>query len=217
VEQDVGLHGRDVGEAGDACGLVQEVCPCDSAVAALGGGVLDNHLEHVHFSYHVLEGAHVCVRDLCAGRDVAQRVQVAEEVVRQLVPGRLEDDALELLGLDVAVAVLVKVLKGLSHAFALQTTQHLRELRVREIMPLLPAARVQGSPGRVPVEGNGVGTPVGGQDLVEVVELDHACALDIEQTEGDFVLGVGLREEVGEVAPVGQTDCAGTSAVSHLE
>lgn len=45
--------------------------------------------------------------------------------------GRLEDDALEVFGLDEAVAVFVEVVEGLPYALALEAAEHLGELRVR--------------------------------------------------------------------------------------
>jgi hypothetical protein len=60
----------------------------------------------------------------------------------QLVRGGFANDALELLRVNVAVAVLVKVVEGLSDSFSLQTTQHLGELRVGHAMPVLAVANI---------------------------------------------------------------------------
>lgn len=81
VEDDVGLHGGEEGEAGDAGGLVEEVCAADLAVVALVGRVAHNQLDEIHLADHVVEGAHVCVRNLAAGANVAERLQVLQQVV----------------------------------------------------------------------------------------------------------------------------------------
>lgn len=52
---------------------------------------------------------------------------------------------------------------------------------------------------------------------VEVVEVDVAGPLLVEEAEDDLVLGVGFREEVLEYGPVLQADLALLVAVGDLE
>jgi hypothetical protein len=217
VEEDVGFHRGEEGEARRSGGLVEELGLGDLAVGALGAGFADNELDQVHFLDHVLKGAHVGVRHLAALRDVAQRVQVVEQVVRELVLGRLHDDALKLLGLDEAVAVLVEELKGLADALALQPAQHLRELLVVHAVALGLAANVQLGPLAVPVKGDAVGPLVELVQPAKVIVLDGAEALDVEEAECDLVLGVGLAEEVLKVRPVAERHPALVRAVRHAE
>ena len=119
-----------------------------------------------------------------------------------------EDDALEVLGLDVAVAIPVEEVEGLPDALPLQAAQHLRELRVGHVVAALAAADIERGPLAVPVEGDAVGALVAVVQLLEVVELDGARAVLVEQPERDLVLGVGLGQQVLEVAPVGDADLA---------
>ena len=217
VEEDVGLHRGEEGEAGDAGGLVEKLGAGDLAVGRLGGGAAQNDLDEVHLLDHVLEGADVGVGDLGALGDVAQRVQVVEQVVRQLVLGSLDNDARKVLGLDVPVAVAVEELEGLADALALEAAQHLRELGVVEVAALLAAADVQLGPLAVPVEGDVVGALVQLVQLAEVVVLDVAGAVHVEEAEGNLVLGVGLHEQVLEHAPVGEGDAPAVHAVGDAE
>ena len=217
VEQGVCLHGREEGEAGDAGGLVEELGARDAAVLAAGAGAAHNVLDQVHLVDHVEEGAHVGVRHLAALGNVAERVQVLEQEVRQLVAGRLLDDGGKLLGLDEAVSVGVEALEGLAHALALQAAQHLGELVVVHAVALGGAADVQLGPLAVPVEGDAVGALVELVQAAEVLILDGAEAVNVEQAEGDLVLGVGLAQQVLEVAPVGEGELALVCAVGDVE
>lgn len=217
MEQDVGLHGREQGEARDSGGVVEELGAGDLAVAAAGARAANNELHQVNFLNHVLEGAHVRIRHLAALCDVAQRAEIFEDVVGEFVLGGLENDALEVVGLDIAVAVLVELQKGLADALALETSQQLTELRVIHSMALLLASDVQLGPLAVPVEGQALGALVELVEAAEVLILDLAGALDIEEAEGDLVLGVGLVEKVLKGDPVGYRDAAFALAVGNLE
>lgn len=64
----------------------------------------------------------------------------------------LENDTLEIFRVDVAVTILVKYMKRLPYPFALQASQHLRELGVCHVMAMLPPSNVQGRPLAVPIE-----------------------------------------------------------------
>lgn len=134
-------------------------------------------------------------------------------MVRQLVPCRLANNALKVLGVDVAIAVLVEAVEGLSNALALKASQQLGELRIVQVVAVLVGANVQLGPFAVPVEGNVVRSLVELVQALEVVVLDDAGPVDVEQSEGDFVLGIGLEEEVLEDAPISQGNSAGALAV----
>lgn len=123
-------------------------------------------------------------------------------MLRQLVAGCLDDNALELFTTNEAIAVPVKLVESLSDALTLETAQHLTELRVVERVTVLLVADIDLGPIRFPVEGKVVGALVELVESAEIVILDSAIALDVEQTEGDLVFGIGLAEEVLEHSPV---------------
>lgn len=81
---------------------------------------------------HVVEGDALGVADLAAGHDLADRVELVEDGVRQLVARELVDDALELALVDVAVLVRVEVAERLAQALALEALDELGELAARE-------------------------------------------------------------------------------------
>lgn len=81
-------------------------------------------------------------------------------MVGQLVLGSLHDDALEVLGLDVPIAILVEELERLPNPLSLQSPQHLGELLVVEVVALLLTAYVQLGPLAVPIERDAVGALV---------------------------------------------------------
>ena len=217
VEEDVGLHRREEGEASDACCFIEEVGAGDLAIVAFLGGVADNELNEVHFTNDVLEGADIGVGDLGASGDVAQGVKVFEQMIGELVLGRFQNDSLEVFGLDVAVAVLIKVLKRLPYPLPLKTAQHLRKLRVGHVVAVFLAADVERGPFAIPVKGNRFPAFVLVVELLEVLVLDDARAILIKETECNFVLGVGLGEEVFESAPVVDVDSAFPLAVGDAE
>lgn len=217
MEENIGLHGGEQGEAGDAGGLVEEVGAGDLAVAALEGGLTDNQVDNVHLAHDVLESADSRVRDLFAGGDVAQGRQVLEQVVGELVLRGLQDDALEVLRLNVAITVLVEDVEGLTDALTLQAAQHLGELGVGHVVARLGAAGVQGGPFGVPVKGNAVGTLVHIVHSLDSLPFHATAALEVEQTERNLVLRIGLRKEVLEGSPVGQAELAGSPSVCHSE
>lgn len=84
-------------------------------------------------------------------------------------------------------------------------------------MALLLAAKVQLGPLAVPVERDAVRAPVQFVQLPEVVVLYVAGAVDVKQTEGDLVLGVGLEQEVFKGAPVGEVEPVLASSVRNME
>lgn len=133
------------------------------------------------------------------------------------MPGRLDNDALKVLWLNVAVVVLVKVLKGLPHPLALQAAKHLRELWIGHVVPVLAAANVEARPSRVPVEGNRRLALVEAVEALELVQGDDAGALCVEEAEGNLVLGVGLGEQILKRRPVGQVYPPSSFAVCHTE
>lgn len=142
MEQDVGLHRSEEGKARNLGGLVEKLGASDFAVGASHARPAHNELYQVHLLNHVLEGANVGIRDFAALGDVAERAQVFENVVGELVLRGLEDDALKVVRVDEAVAVLVERQEGLANALALQAAQHLTELVVVHIMALLFASNV---------------------------------------------------------------------------
>src|SRR5688572_33237096 len=96
VEENFGLHGGEEGEPCDLSSLIEELRASDLAIRAPLDGASQNEFNKIHLLNHVLEGSNVRVRDLAALRDVAQRAEVFEQMVRQLVLGRLQNDALEI-------------------------------------------------------------------------------------------------------------------------
>ena len=84
-------------------------------------------------------------------------------------------------------------------------------------MPVLLGANVQRGPAALPVEGQAVLGLVRLPCLVEVVEVDVAGPLLVEEAEDDLVLGVGFREEVLEDGPVMDADSALPVAVGYSE
>ena len=76
MEEDVGFHGREEGEAGGAGGFVEEIYAGDFLVGGVGEGVADDEFDEVEVAEDVLERAHVGVGDLAAGGDVAEGWQV---------------------------------------------------------------------------------------------------------------------------------------------
>jgi hypothetical protein len=82
---------------------------------------------------------------------------------------------------------------------------------------LLLAANVQLRPLAVPVKGDVVGALVELVQLAEVVVLDVPGAVDVEEAEGDLVLGVGFQEEVLKDAPVGDAQSSMALVVGDAE
>lgn len=144
-------------------------------------------------------------------------MQVCEEMVGKLVLGGFQNDALKLLRVDVAIAILVEELESLSNTLALETAQHLRKLRIAEVMALLLAANVQLCPLAVPVKGDVVGPLVELVESAEVIVLDVAGAIDIKQAECDFVFGIGLGEKVLKDTPIGQAQTSMALVVGNVE
>jgi hypothetical protein len=82
---------------------------------------------------------------------------------------------------------------------------------------VLLGANVQRGPLAVPVEGQAVFCLVGAPCVVELVKVDVAGALLVEEAEDDLVLCVGLGEQVLEDTPVVDVDLALALAVCDLE
>lgn len=217
MEENVGFHGGEEGEASDLGSLVKEFRPCDLAVRTLGTSTAHNELNQINLLNHVLEGANVGVGNLASKRDVAKSRQVLEKVVGELVLGSFANDALKVLGVNESIAILIEQLESLADALALQTTQHLGELRVVHMVALLLAANVQLGPFALPVKRNAVGALVELIELSEVLVLDIAGSIDVEEAEGDLVLGVGLDQEVLKGGPLGEGNLAGTLTVGDAE
>lgn len=217
MEENVGLHGSVEIEAAQSCGLVEEVCACDFAIRALLCGISDDHLDHVHLLYHVLECANVGIGNFAANGNVTESGEVLEEVIGELVACGFANDALKIFGLDETVFVAVKVREALPDALALQPSQHLGELWVGHGMPVFLAANIERSPVAFPVEGQAVLRLVRLPCLVELVEVDVARPVLVEEAENNLVLGVGFREQVLEDRPVMDVDSALPVAVGYSE
>ena len=84
-------------------------------------------------------------------------------------------------------------------------------------MPVLLGANVQRGPAALPVEGQAVLGLVRLPCLVEVVEVDVAGPLLVEEAEDDLALGVGFGEQVLEDGPVMDADLALLVAIGDLE
>lgn len=140
-----------------------------------------------------------------------------QNVVGELVFRGFQDNALEVFGLDVAITVLVEDVESLADTLPLQASKHLRELRVGHVMATFGASGVQGGPIRVPVEGNAVLVLVHVIQVLEGFPLHGTCAVGIEQTEGDLIFGIGLREEVLEGCPIAEAELASLLAIRNLE
>jgi hypothetical protein len=76
MKEDVGFHRSELGESGYPCSFVEEFCPGNLPICALGRSLSDDHLDQVHLPNHVLESAHVRIRYLAPGRDVAEGMEV---------------------------------------------------------------------------------------------------------------------------------------------
>ena len=180
MEKDIGFHGREEGEPSNARCFVEEIGACDLAICAVHCSLSNNHLHQVHLPDHILESADIGIGDLAAGRDVAEGVQVLEKVVGELVSRSLEDDALEVLGLDISIAIFVEVVERLSYPFSLQPSQHLCELWVCQVVsPLLPTT-VQGCPLAVPIKRYAIRALVDLIQLLQIIVLDCPRTLDVK-------------------------------------
>lgn len=127
------------------------------------------------------------------------------------------NDAREVFRLDVSVAVLVEEVEGLPDALSLQSSKHLRKLRVCHAVSVSFPAGIERCPVRVPVEWNGILGAVAGVCLFEGVEVDEPGGGVGEETESDLVLGVWLGQEVVEGAPIGEGDATSLAAVCNGE
>jgi hypothetical protein len=79
----------------------------------------DNHFYQIHLADHILESSYIGVRDLATVRDVAERMKVLQQVIGELVFGSLEDNALEVLRLNISITILIKEVEGLSYPLSL--------------------------------------------------------------------------------------------------
>lgn len=112
-----------------------------------------------------------------------------------------DDDLLELLWLNITLALLIEVQECLTNPLTLQAAQHLRELRIGHGMSVLFVSDVQLRPGTVPVECDS--RLVTCISLFKFLEINEASSWISEQTESDLVLGIGLQEKVLNDTPVG--------------
>lgn len=78
-------------------------------------------------------------------------------------------------------------------------------------------SNVQLGPLAVPVKGDAVRALVQLAQAAEVLVLDTAGAVDVEQAEGNLVLGIRLGQQVVEGSPVGEADLAGGFAIGDTE
>lgn len=84
-------------------------------------------------------------------------------------------------------------------------------------MAALTPARVQRSPCGVPVKRNALLGSRLAEQALHILPLDGACPLDVEQAEGNLVLGIGLSEEVLERGPVAKGQSTRLSRIGNLE
>lgn len=91
-----------------------------------------------------------------------------------------ENDTLEVFRVNVAVTISVEDMKSLPYPFALQASQHLRELRVCHVMAMLPPSNVQGRPFAVPIEWYRVVTLILVVQFLKVLILDCSRSFLVE-------------------------------------
>lgn len=138
-------------------------------------------------------------------------------MVGQLVRCRLHDDALEIIGINVPVVVLIEVQERLAHTLALQPAQHLGELRVGHTVSVSLSAQVELGPVTVPVEGDAIAGLVARIDVFERGEIHQTGIAVGEEAESDLVLGIWPREQVVEDRPVLKSDAVLLVLVGNLE
>jgi hypothetical protein len=177
----------------------------------------NDELGKVHILDHVLERANIGIGHLAAFGDVTQRFEVLEDVIGQLVLRGLHDYALKVLWLDVSITILVKLLEGLPNSLTLKTAKHLGELLVVQIVALLLTSYIELGPLAVPVERDAVWSLIELIELPEIVVLHSVEAVDVEQPEGNIILGIGLLENVLEVGPVREGNSALADSIGNLE
>lgn len=84
-------------------------------------------------------------------------------------------------------------------------------------MPVLLAANVERRPIAFPVEGQAVFGLVFPPCRVEVIKVDVAGSVGVEEAEDNLVLGIGFREEVLEDGPVVYADPSFAVSIGNLE
>lgn len=196
VEDDIGLHGSEEREASLLGGSVQEVGLSDGTILAGSDGGTDDTLDHVHLADDVVEGHDVGEGNLVAGINIAEGRQVLEDVIGELVAGDIDHDLLELVGGNVAAGLGIIVLECLAKAFSLETLEELGELLIGHLVSSGLSSGVELEPLALKVEGDGVLSNVGREDLLELFPGDLARSSGIEKSEGDLVVGIGTGEEV---------------------
>lgn len=142
---------------------------------------------------------------------------MVQDVVGEFVPGGLENNALEVIRVDISVPVFVENVEGLSDPLALDTSQHLGKLRVGHVVACLGPSGVQRSPFRVPVKRYSIAGFIDLVEAFESLELDGARAIEVEETERDLILGVRFCQQGLEGGPVGETQSAGFPPIRHVE
>ena len=129
----------------------------------------------------------------------------------------LYDNALEVVRVNIAVAIPVKVMESLSYFFTLQTPEHLSELRVCHVVTMFLASNVERSPARVPIEWNGGASSILVYEALKLFKTNNTISVYIKEAKGDFVFGVRLGKQVFESAPVGKTYSSSASGISDIE
>ena len=84
-------------------------------------------------------------------------------------------------------------------------------------MAVFLAANVEGSPFAVPVEGDRLPAFILIVQLLKMLVLDDARAVFVKEAEGNFILGVGLGEQVFEGAPIVDVDLTFSLAIGDAE
>lgn len=174
VEDNVGLHGGEQRETSFPGGSVQKIGLGDGAVLAAVDGGADDTLDHVHLTDDVVEGHDVGKGNLVAGIDVAEGGQVLEDVVGELVTSDIDHNLLELVGGNVSAGLGIIVLECLAKAFSLEALEELGELLVGHFVSSGLSSGVELEPLALKVEGDGVLSNVGREDLLELFPGDLA-------------------------------------------
>ena len=107
------------GELGQSSCFVEEIRSRNFAVGRFQRRISNDQIQEIHLANDVLEGSNIGIGDLVTTGDRAQSWQVLKEIVGQLVTGGCSNDALEIVWLNVPIAVLVEGVESLAYSFAL--------------------------------------------------------------------------------------------------
>ena len=215
MKKDVSFHRGEKRKARQPSGFIQEICPGDFSVLALLNRILYDKVYHIHLSDYILKSSHVRVRDLGAGRNVAKSMEMLQQMIRELVLGGLNDDALKIFWFNVPISVLVENVKGLAYSLSLEAPEHLGELRVCHVVTVLFTASVKRSPFAIPVERYALRPLVHVVKSLKVVVFDRPRSILVEESERDFILSIWFAQEVFEIIPVMDGDFARLSSVCY--